>query len=470
VSELTIFRVRSDQIGYGRLGVRLAEEIAKQDIMVYDEIDRAPHSYMLDDPTAYEKFGPVKPYAGLSNIVLWVSVPSHARGWWANQKVVLFTMFETTHLPTAFRENLHECDTIIVPSKQNLELFSRYHDNVHYVPLGIDPDLWRYVPRTMPTTRFNFMVAGRGQRKGTDLAYKAFRKCFPEGSWPEDMPAPYLIMKSPRYEEYFGDRVETVNGYLSSAAEVDLYAQTHCYLGPSRGEGFGLQPLQAIAQGCPTILTNAHGHESFAHLGMGLDATIDKAGYFVFGEAGGWWEPDFDQLCEYMLWTYYNYAEAVERAKRNAPQAAEFTWERCANGVLDAIGRERLTPLTETGEWYEPVGKLFKLVLVRDHTADIGGNIYVFKKGKEYQVPADVKRILFDAGLVDVHLSGTPEFITEGGVTVWDAGDEGLLPEQVEKIPELYERQAFCPTCHQKFGTGESYTDLLLEKHKAQRT
>jgi glycosyltransferase involved in cell wall biosynthesis len=460
--EITIFRVRSEQIGYGRLGVYLADEIEKQGITVYDEIRDAEQNFVLDSPEAYKAFGPKAPEAGISEVVLWVSVPSHARGWWSGQKAVLFTMWETSHLPTSFRENFHEFDTLIVPSEQNLELFSRYHDNVKYVPLGVDTERWHYVPRKMPTTRFNFLVSGRGLRKGTDLVYKAFREVFPAGSWPEDMPTPYLIMKSPRPEDYFGERIENINGYIPSEAEVDLYANAHCYLGASRGEGFGLQPLQAIAQGLPTILTDAHGHKSFSHLGMPLDAELDKAGYFVFGDAGAWWEPDYKQLCEYMEYVYYNYAECVERAKVNAAEAAKFNWTNCANGVLDAIGRDRLRPCPDPGHWHEPQGKLYKIVLVRDHVFDIGGYVRKLEKGVEYRVPADTKRILFDAGLVDVERSASPAADMEGGHVVWDAGDDGLLPEQVAKIPELTKRQSYCPTCHQKYGTGESLTDLVL--------
>ena len=467
--EITIFRVRSEQIGYGRLGVYLADEIEKQGIKVYDEIANAEQHFSLDSPEAYRAYGPQSPQAGLSEVVLWVSVPSHARGWWSGQRAVLFTMWETSHLPTSFRENFHEFDTLIVPSEQNLELFSRYHDNVKYVPLGIDTDRWHYVPRKMPTTRFNFLISGRGLRKGADLAYRAFRKVFPAGSWPEDMPAPYLTMKAPRPEDYYGERVETVTGYIPWEAEVDLYANAHCYLGPSRGEGFGLQPLQAIAQGLPTILTDAHGHKAFSHLGMRLNATVDKAGYFVFGDAGAWWEPDFEELCELMEYTYYNYVECAERARANAVMASEFNWTQTANGVLDAIGRERLRPCADPGHWFEPTGKLYRVVLVRDHTVDMGGYIRQFIAGEEYRVSADVKRIMFDAGLVDVAKSGTPLFgvAAEGGYPVWDAGDDGLLPEQVKLLPELYTRQSYCPTCHQRYGSGERLEQKILADEAA---
>jgi hypothetical protein len=105
-------------------------------------------------------------------------------------------------------------------------------------------------------------------------------------------------------------------------------------------------------------------------------------------------------------------------------------------------------------------------VLIKDHKADIGGNIMAFEKGEEYRVRADVKRVLFDQGLVDIEKSGTPIMFdaTETGCPVWDAGDEGLLPEQVEKtMPKLWLRQSYCPTCYQKYGSGTTMADEIME-------
>ena len=130
------------------------------------------------------------------------------------------------------------------------------------------------------------------------------------------------------------------------------------------------------------------------------------------------------------------------------------------------------------------------MVLIQDHRADIGGKIYAFLKGKEYRVSADVKRILFDGGLVDISKSGThsPSNVnntvwdmgdhgdnqgnikirsgdaTEGGCPVWDAGDEGLLPEQVERAGGIYEYQQYCPTCDQKYGSGPRLTEIIAER------
>ena len=81
--------------------------------------------------------------------------------------------------------------------------------------------------------------------------------------------------------EIDGRRLFTYHTVYFDSEELDLYRSCHAYLQPSRGEGFGLQPLQALALGRPTILTNAHGHASFAHLGIPLDSTMQKAAYFT---------------------------------------------------------------------------------------------------------------------------------------------------------------------------------------------
>lgn len=442
-------------MGYGRMGVYLAKCMREQGVTVYDSLADAPCN--TDTSNLPLEFTGERT-AGVSNVVCWVSVPTHARGWWEGQVPVIATMWEATKLPESFRENLHEFDTVIVPSEHNLELFSRYHKNVKYVPLGVDPDRWHFRARKSPTTRFNFLIGGSGQRKGTDLAVKAFRAAFPDGSW-GDGPVPYLVMKQPKPEDFYGPRIERVTGRLSGEAEADLYAEAHCYLQPSRGEGFGLQPLQAIAQGLPTILTNAHGHTSFAKHGMGIGSKLIPAGYFIYGDSGEWWEPDLDELVDSMRWVYDNYAEATDRARFGSKAVlTDFTWAKATDNFLDAIGRDRLTPYQGSGKWIEPASRLYSVVTNCDHVADIGGTIYIFKKGEERFLPADVKRIMFEAGKLDASCTGYDE--TVDGAVIHT--DQGLSAEQVAELPGYIEKHSYCQTCHQKLGSGTTLADEIV--------
>lgn len=398
--------------------------------------------------------------AGVSKTAAWISVPTHAQGWWKGQRPVIFTMWEAMTLPPSFRETLHEFDLVIVPSKQNVELFSQYHGNVQYCPLGIDPVVWHYRERRPPGAFFDFLISGSGPRKGVDLAHRAFRKLWgTHGSWPKDGPAPRLIMKNIRGEDYYGDRVELVTGRISPEAEVALYESAHCYVQPSRGEGFGLQPLQAIAQGLPTILTNAHGHEAFAGLGLPVSASPAKAAYFIYGDAGEWWEPNFDELCDQMKYVYENWEKCADQAYHSAMNvvAQKFTWKDTAHRFIDLVGGGNLGDLNVKGAaWHKPELQRFRVITNRDWHCDIAGASYQFRKGQEYWEVADIKRILFEGGVLDPACLG---IIGPNGETDMDMG---LLPGQVERIPEYSARHSRCMTCGQRLNQEQEEEPSLL--------
>lgn len=447
---MNLLYVHGSAIGYGQLGVRLAEQLHRMGVVVYDDLP-------VPDGGSPDGSKPeLNRRTGVSNVICWVSTPSHARWWYEGQRPLLVTMWEATKLPEQFREQLHHFETLIVPSQQNLELFGRFHPNVKLVPLGIDPERWAFQRRQTPDNEFRFLLGGSGVRKGSDLARRAFRAAFPPDVQ-RSGPNPVLVLKSPKGEDAFlGPNVQVVAGRLSDQEEVDLYASAHCYLQPSRGEGFGLQPLQAIAQGIPTILTGAHGHAGFAHLGIPLDSTMSKSAYFIYGDAGDWWEPDFDQLVDAMRWVYNNYDGATASAQESSVVARrDWTWAKTAEKFVEAIGPEHLGPYTGNGKVFTPAARHFLVITNRDWIADIGGSSFEFKKGQRYWEPADVKRILFEGEILDPAcldlLRDSPE-------------DLGLAPAQYEQIEQYTAAHAFCSQCGQKLGSGLTKADEIYEQ------
>lgn len=445
--ELTLLYVHSKHIGYGRYGEYLSETLASQGVTVTDD-QGGPH----DTRAAHLQSGAP---GSITNVVCWVSVPTHARGWWAGQVPVISTMWESSILPESFRDTLHEFETVIVPSWHNEKLFSEFHPNVKYVPLGVDPERWHYVPRKAPSNEFRFLIGGSGSRKGVDLAVKAFKTVF--RTPPAGGPRPVLMLKNPRGEDYYGDNIEMISGRLSAAAEVNLYEQAHCYLQPSRGEGFGLQPLQAIAQGIPTILTNAHGHESFAQLGIPIGYTMSESDYFIYGDAGQWWEPNFEELCEAMFDVYSNYEKAAWSARVSSSVVAHgWTWERTAEKFVKAIGADKLTtPYQGSGEWYQPTARLFPVVTTRDYYGEIAGRQLFYAEGKTYYEVADIKRILFEGGVLH------PDCLRDN--------DLGLAPDQVAQLGLYRAEKEFCPTCRQRMNSQPTKADEILADMDVQR-
>lgn len=447
--ELTLLYVHGENIGYARAGTMLSDQLRKRDVTVYDDDG---YDNVLLHPTQNHFLRNTDIAPSPTNALCFVAVPSHLKGYWNGQHKSILTMWEAMHLPPPFRENLHEFDEIYVPSWHNVELFSKYHDNVSFIPLGVDPERWHYVEPTPPGAEFRFLISGRGQRKGMDLAYEAFRQVFHGAKPPiRGGPIPKLIMKSIRgVGDYFAPGIDHVTGKLTADEESDLYASSHCYLQPARGEGFGLQPLQAIAMGRPTILTNAHGHESFAHLGIPIGWKESKADYFIYGDAGNWWEPNLEELCEAMWDVYHNWEDHMVKAKASAQVVAEsWTWENTADRFMDLLGPQMMLPYSGDGGRVESEPQLFKIMVNQPYDGEVAGRSLHFEPGKEYWDFADVKRIFFDAGILDYRC-------TEGE-------DHGLAPVQAEQRVTYKAHDEVCRTCGQILNSGIKKSDQLYE-------
>jgi len=450
--ELTLCYVNAERIGYGRLGINVAKALKASGVDVFDDLRPPPDKARFGDQVKVNEDGHRHK---VTNSVCWISVPSHCPGWREGQHPTLWTMWEATVLPETFREALHNFERVIVPSLHNVELFSDFHDNVVYCPLGVDPDVWHYEARPEPGPFFNFMCAGSGIRKGPDVAAEAFAKAFPNPN-AMDGPIPMLTLKLPKGEGDWstGENVQVASGYIPAADEAALYSQMHCYVQPSRGEGFGLQPLQAIAKGIPTILTDAHGHEAFSDLGWPVSATLEEAAAFIYGDAGQWWEPSVDEVVDHMRWIYDHYDEACAKARANAAVVAEtFTWADVAAHFIEIMGDELTTPFSgDPDVWIDPEYKKYEVVTTRTFQADVAGVQYRWEPGTTYHEPADVKRLLFEAGVLD------PECLNDGGLTV----------KQTELIGAYTAAKAYCESCGQRLNSVPTRADDMLDEMNAE--
>ena len=460
---MNVLYPHSTVIGYGRYGVSVAAALVRAGVEIFDDLPNPESSGAM-------KFIPhANGKSGVCHTVMWLATPGHYRGHWDGQRRILGSMWEASLLPEPFRECLDNFDQIIVPSEQNQELFGRYHKNVQYVPLGIDPKVWHPVERpTLDEDHFTFLISGGGHRKGSELVIDAFKKVF--DSRIPDGPAPRLFVHSAKASEFpKDDRIHLITGRLTDAEEVALYSICHVYVQPSRGEGFGLRPLQAIAQGMPTIATNAHGHAAFSDLityplGWTLQETPPAA--FHHGPAGSWWEPNFDDLCQAMEAAYLDYNDAVVTAKVNADIAVKtFTWDETARKYLDVIGRENLElPDVEPIEWMEPVARRYLVRVNTPRFFEVGGLQYILEPDRDYWESADVKRILFDGGHLELSCLPSNMIVngdSDGGAPAMTLLESGLTPEQFEKIPDYTGSAALCPNCRQVLNTANPTLDQM---------
>jgi glycosyltransferase involved in cell wall biosynthesis len=174
---------------------------------------------------------------------------------------------------------LQMCHRVIATStwaKATLADAGVQSDLVRFV--GVDPEVFR-VRRHKKRDKFTYLHVGKYEiRKGIDVLIQAFGRVVEE--YPEsDL---WLSVDNPFIDKWYGDLVSRIAGAgLGKGRQkvfqlhrrprhsevADLYRQVDAVVQPSRGEGFGLPALEALACGVPVAMTWNTGQEYGADLG-----------------------------------------------------------------------------------------------------------------------------------------------------------------------------------------------------------
>ena len=104
-------------------------------------------------------------------------------------------------------------------------------------------------------------------------------------------------------------------------------------------------PIQGIAKGIPTICTNATACTEFAELSIPLNFKWGTKNMFgIYDGCGDWAEPDFDDLCDKMLYVVNNYDEAAKKTFDGAQWVHQnLTWDKVSEEY-----KERLCQISST--------------------------------------------------------------------------------------------------------------------------
>lgn len=278
-------------------------------------------------------------------IELWWGNP--AKWDWANGAVkVGMALSEARSLPFMEKEkslsNLAMCDLLVCPSKAaSLAFYESSLDlPIEVVYFGIEPDEMKFVDRSFKG-KIRFLLAGAAQvRKGTGIGIEAFLQAF---SWRHS--AELIIWSSTKTpdreifkKEYghiknikFDDRV------LDSAFE--MYKECDVLLSPHLSEGFGLQPLEAMATGMPCIISKCSAPREYSS--SEFVYFIDMSDDYVpisncLKDTGGTWRiPSVDSLVEKMRHVYKRRNEAKSKGEAAAEYVrSKFCWSHTAQRIV----------------------------------------------------------------------------------------------------------------------------------------
>jgi glycosyltransferase involved in cell wall biosynthesis len=259
------------------------------------------------------------------------------------ERIVHYTMSETTHVaPPTVHDINNAVSLLYVPCRHNISVFEQagVRVPVRVLPHGVDGNVFPLLDR--PTSREVFTFGTFGElsaRKGADILARAFQDEFQPGE------PVRLLMKtvgdtSPREWNISDPRIQLISGFIPAKELLELLRKMDAFVMPSRGEGFGLCGLEAMATGLPLIATCWSGPadyldpaDSFPLAFNLVDAGgIEAQGRRFFGQ---WANPDYPHLRYLMRWLYEHPQEARARGAAACQRVRrDWTWQRVANQLV----------------------------------------------------------------------------------------------------------------------------------------
>jgi len=276
------------------------------------------------------------------------------------KKRIMYTMLEVDKLPPYWVMTLNTMDEVWVPSTWGKEVFEKSGVKVpiKVIPAGVDLNLFNpyrepFVPRT---ENFRFLSVGKWEkRKGQDLLIKAFCEEFKDNEKVElVIMADSIKLFDQKFNIYKNivnlklpeDRasLQIIEGMIPNYSDMGrIYTSADCFVNPTRGEGWNLPLIEAMACGMPCITTNWSAHTDFANeknAYMLNDFTLVPADQ-VFAQAfikfGNWAEPTIKELREKMRYVFEHREEAKKKGEFAAKDMENWTWDKAAEKAIKAL-------------------------------------------------------------------------------------------------------------------------------------
>lgn len=243
--------------------------------------------------------------------------------------------WESTEIHPDWLRAMQVCDEVWTPSEIIANWYREWGlPNVHVYEHGVDP-IWTTAEREVTDTIKFLHVGGEAARKGADITLDAFRAAFQ--GYRDDVELTLKMINEGWMVKKLG-KVTVLNETLSVSDLISLYHQSHAFIYPSWGEGFGLNPLQAMATGMPTICTAGWApYERFLDPDLALDSTLVDSPWPTL-HPGKMFQPNFDDLVDKLRYVADNYetvqADAMPRAEA---VKAEYCWDRKTYEAFSAL-------------------------------------------------------------------------------------------------------------------------------------
>ena len=267
-----------------------------------------------------------------------------------------YTMLEVDGFPAEWVRQANRMDEVWVPSAFNRDTFLEcgLKRPVHVIPLGVDSNYFHPGVKAHPNPAGELVflsIFEWGERKEPWTLLKAFNDEFSAG---EPVRLLCKIMnRDPGVrlkEEIRRLALKESGGRISYLFNLEfehyhlgsLYRSADCFIAASRGEGWDMPLMEAMACGLPAIGTDWGAHQEFLHEGIGyplrIRGTIPAIAKCPYYEGFSWADPDPEHLRQRMREVYENRGEARRRGAAAAREmATRWTWRNAARKIVERL-------------------------------------------------------------------------------------------------------------------------------------
>ena len=263
-----------------------------------------------------------------------------------------YTMLEVDGLPREWVRRANMMDEVWTPSSFNARTFraSGVEKPVRVMPLGVNQAYFNPNIESFPVQGvYTFLSAFEwGERKAPEVLLRAFNDEFRSDEQAVLVCKVYNqdhltnVSRQVRrlgLKEGGGRIVFSINELVPAHQLGALYRSVDCFVLASRGEGWGLPLLEAMACGLPVIATDWSAQTDFVHAGIAYPLRIEglvpaeaKCPYY---EGFKWAEPSYEHLRALMRHVYENREEArLKGTRASAEVLGRWTWRHSAEKII----------------------------------------------------------------------------------------------------------------------------------------
>ena len=254
---------------------------------------------------------------------------------------IAMTMAESSRLGKQWVDSCNSMTHIIVPNEFFERVFreSGVTQPITIIPSGIDLENYPYYERPERDV-FTFGICGYlNERKGAKELIRAFASEF-NNSEPVKLKLHTSNAFFRYYSQFKDPRIELTYQYKTFSQLNEFYKSLDCFVFPSKAEGIGYPPREAMATGLPVIVTNYSGLEEVANAEFAYPITVKdrSARIDMLEQPGDWAEIDIAELMYLMRYVYENQKEARKKGKKASEKIKEmYFWPNCAKKFVDFL-------------------------------------------------------------------------------------------------------------------------------------